>query len=400
MKTNRSIIHGGLFISIMMLLASCADTVTQTIQVPTIHFKQDKSKKMASCFNHFSFVQLENNEDAFIPKARKAMCMGDTVVVQASNDGVVYTFNKHTGKCIAQIGTRGEGPEEYTEASEFFITQQHEIAILDRLRNRVSYYTANGRHLRNENTATNLAWMIGAEKLADNRLFVYNKLTGGYPRQDNAFTLSGLGSDATVKTFDSFAPVKVGNYCTSFADRPATSYGDGVTYFKFLNDTIFHYDGSKEEPVYKLNFVQPFPSKETVGKMGNYESTTLFKLNKESNYFIGLNKIFETDGIVILEPNIAPEYGRYWIDKETGTGYYCPSTRDVGLRMKMVYTGKIVGDIVGASSKGLICTLDEWDMKEIKKMADKRNKPFDKRLASFVNSINGKGNICLLFYEH
>lgn len=390
-----------LFMTFSVIVCGCGRKSISLAPVKHIIFKQNVDMKMASLFDDFTFIQLESNDDCVIPGIKRVIDVNDTLVV-LSNTDEVFTFERNTGKYIGRISEQGEGPEEYVEASEIIATSEHRIGVVDRMKGDIKFFNTKGQYIATRKIGGEVSWMNSAELTPDGKLLVSNQLTGGYPPQKSAYTLASIGGAGKPFTFDNFAPVTVGQYSTPFAEKPATVCGNDVSFLKFLNDTLFCYKNHSIAPVCRLVTPQPFPSKEVVAKQGEYDVTKMAALNRNGNFFMGFNSIYETQGLLLLMTNVIERNGYYWVDKRTQQGYVYPGNAEVDRIMRQIIEGHIVADPVGSSSKEMIGSIvTEEEMEAAKAIAAKgQAKPFTAKLPAFLNGVDPEGNPCLLIYSH
>lgn len=244
--------------------------------------------------------------------------------------------------------------------------------------------------------------MRQAELTNDGKLLYCNDLTGGYPPQRSAYTIAPLDGQGHTHAFDTFTPVKVGNYTTAFASRPMTKCGDEVSFLKFLNDTLFCYKDGSVTPRCRLATPQPLPSKETVALQGEYDLKQLVALNHNGNYFIGFDRLYETSGLLLLVTNIPENDGMYWIDLSANKGYISLGTSDVDIIMRRLVSGQAVYKPVGSSAEELITSIDaEPALQCFKRAATARDaKPFSDKLRLMARNIDPEGNPCIIIYSH
>lgn len=126
-------------------MGSCGQKSPKLPPIKEITFKPVSDAKISSLFSHFTIIQLEANDDCVISSIQKAEDVADTLVI-LSRTGEVFTFERNTGKYIGKISDKGEGPEEYIEATDIVITHQHLVGIVDRLTRSVKLFTLNGTY--------------------------------------------------------------------------------------------------------------------------------------------------------------------------------------------------------------------------------------------------------------
>lgn len=388
-----------------LTLQSCYEEKVVTEYVPTIDFPVSKSKeaKPSSFFKHFHFIQLEANDNCLISEIKKVYDVNDTLVV-LNKDTDIFTFRKKDGRFICSLSARGEAPHEYAEATDVTVNEDGQCVIFDRLKRRLLYFTLNGKYVKSENLQHSSPMAFGAETTADNHLLLLNRIAkgAGNPPQF-AYTLMGEERGKPTSQFDSFEGLSIGDWMIDFAERPTTKTSKGLTFVKILNDTIFHMDNkSKIEPLFVLNTKYRMPSRDALGKYGEYDFTSLYKAQKLGHFCPGLSAIFETKKHIVVEPWYVEEDGYYWIDKNTKKGTYVAAGNDVNAELDKMIRGASIVNIVGSADNELISFLNGAYITVLKKeLAEHPEyKPFDKRLKAFAQKADSEGNPCLIFYEH
>lgn len=383
------------------LFGSCGQKAPVLTPIKEITFKAASDAKISALFNHVTMLQLETNDECIIPGIQKVEDVADTLVV-LSNAGEVFTFERNTGKYIGKIADKGEGPEEYTEATDIVIAPKNHIGIVDRLTRSVKLFTLKGAYKGKRNIHGETEWMRQAELTDDGKLLYSNDLTGGYPPQRHAYTIASLEGRGQAHAFDAFAPVTVGHYTTAFASRPITKCDKEVSFLKFLNDTLFCYHDGVVTPRCRLATPQPMPSKKTMAMQGEYDLKQMVALNHNGNFFIGFDRLYETTGLLLLVTNIPEDDGMYWVDKHTGKGFVNLGTSEVDVIMNRLVTGYAVYHPVGSSDDELITSIDaEPAMQCFKRAASEcKGKPVSDKARSFAKGINTEGNPCIIIYSH
>lgn len=396
--TNKTFIVCTLFG--LSTLQSCSDKQPSLLPIKSVEFKLDTDVKMSDMFNDYTFIQLESNDDCIIPDITQVYDVNDTLVV-LSNTGDVYTFDRNTGKYYGQISGKGEGPEEYIEASDIVLTKDRNVGIVDRMTGSIKVFSLDGKFVDNIKISGETAWFTDAELAPDGKLLLSNKLSGGYPPQKYAYTLASINNGEKPIAFDEFSPVSVGNYSAPFAEKPITACGGELHFLKFLNDTLFSYKKGDVKPLYTLHTPNPLPSKELVAKQGDFSISKLAQLNNNGKFFIGFNNIYETNDILLLVTTMPEENGFYWIDKRTDKGYISPGNAKVDTLVKNILEGKLIYHPVGSSDNEIIsCINAELWFESIKKIATENNiNLFNTKLKDFSKTINVEGNPCLLLYK-
>lgn len=385
----------------LFALVGCSDKLTSLEQVPHYDFQKNPDAKISDLFANLSCIQLEATEDCVVPSIRKVCDVNGTLVVLSGADEI-YTFNKKSGKCLGQISSKGEGPEEYVEATDIVVDATNNIGIVDRLRGEVKFFTLKGKFVDCKRVNGEMAWMENAEMANDGKLLLSNQLTGGMPPQKYAYTLAGFNMNEHPKMFDPFAPVRVSNYSVAFASKPMTRIGDEIHFLKFLNDTLFSYKDGIVKSVCKLATPLPLPSRETVAKQCEYSAANLVKLAYNGNFFEGFDSFYETSDLLLFVPTGCVISGCYWVDKRSGKAYISSYTNDTERLIRGIAEGKYVPAPLGSSEDELICGMEEEIMLELfaKAVSNGENVVFSNKLKKFVKRIDKEGNPCLFIYSH
>lgn len=199
---------------------------------------------IASNFRNIHMVQLEMKDECVVSDVKRIIDTDGKVFVLTS-DNEIFCFDRSTGKYLCTIGSVGEGPGEYVDATDIFYDEREKrICVLDRSKNAIHAYTLDGKYNGDRTPGQGgdaiaaLSWAICAERSADGSLMIASQMTGGYPSNDHAYTV--VRPDGTLSRMDAFAPVKVEDYSMPFAVRSIAVCEDGLRFFKFPQRHHFH----------------------------------------------------------------------------------------------------------------------------------------------------------------
>lgn len=189
---------------------------------------------IASNFRNIHMVQLEMKDECVVSDVKRIIDTDGKVFVLTS-DNEIFCFDRSTGKYLSTIGSVGEGPGEYVDATDIFYDEREKrICVLDRSKNAIHAYTIDGKYNgdrtpgKGGDAIAALSWAICAERSADGSLMIASQMTGGYPSNDYAYTV--VRPDGTKSRMDAFAPVKVEDYAMPFAVRSITVCEDGLRF--------------------------------------------------------------------------------------------------------------------------------------------------------------------------
>lgn len=363
---------------------------------------------IASNFRNIHMVQLEMKDECVVSDVKRIIDTDGKVFVLTS-DNEIFCFDRSTGKYLSTIGSVGEGPGEYVDATDIFYDEREKrICVLDCTKNAIHAYTLDGKYNGDRTPGQGgdaiaaLSWAICAERSADGSLMIASQMTGGYPSNDYAYTV--VRPDGTLSSMDAFAPVKVEDYAMPFATRSIAVCEDGLRFFKFLNDTIFTLKDGEAVPYCRLNTGRSMPPKDVVAKMGSYKETNLYNLYKSSGYAMTFREMYECGNLIAIVPELYMMTGGYfWIDKERQEGIHILATGDFGDECFRFLQGQSIIRLVGSNGKELISAFSgATSIRAVQKQLSdgKTLKLYDKRMKTFFEKADPEGNPCLVFYEN
>lgn len=323
------------------------------------------------------------------------------LVVKTRKSNELFCFDRETGAFKCRIGSKGEGPEEYLDLKDFYYDYEDScIIVIDAYRNKVLSYNLKGEYLSSSKSPANMFLISGVEKSKDGFLMTSNYLSDGNPHNEYAFTV--ITPDGKTNSFDRFYPVTVGNSMIAFARHPMTHYGEGLTFEKFLNDTLFRLEAGLIKPYYKLSMKKSFPTKEEIAGLGPYSISDIYKIGSSADLFTGFDRIYETDKYIFLVPTFEDIEGYFWIDKENGQGVHIPSSTRLNPELVRIIEGRTIGDVFFSNEKEIICCTPAvrlWGfLKRFEKNPD--IEPFSEKLRPFLENSDPEGNPIVIIYEH
>ena len=386
---------------LILAMVSCKQEVNnQLLSITEVAFEETAPGfKITDSFSKVRALQLEINSECTIGNIRKILSIEDELIVLTKEDEI-FCFDKVTGKFLRQIGQRGEGPGEYISIMDIYYNGKDKtINIISRIPAQFITYTLQGDFIKKESTDIPLEYAWGATRSSDGWLMISNELSGCATPSEYAFTV--VSPSGEQSSLDRFPSVGMGNYSTPFAGEPAVAIGEKITFFKFLNDTIFVMKNGGVTPVYHLEMKKKFPKSEILDQMGDFGMTSM-RLDVRGEYFSGFDKIFETEQYIVLIPKIEYVNGQFWIDKETSRGYHFSETSEVKPIVTMMLKGEIVPYVYGSGKEELISSFEESCINETKEvLADTPDFiPFNEKVAEVFENADPNGNPVVVIYEH
>jgi hypothetical protein len=114
--------------------------------------KRENTFKTSDIFKKVNVIILEDHDYAVISDiTTMQICDGKIYILDAWKTNKLYVYDKATGKYLKQIGSRGEGPEEYRGITGFCIdTLRKEIYLLDKGKHKIHKHNLEtGKYIAN-----------------------------------------------------------------------------------------------------------------------------------------------------------------------------------------------------------------------------------------------------------
>ena len=243
--------HIHLFLILFFLLSACHSEKKQSeminhsaeiIQI-TPDFNIGTGMNLSSFVKSIDFIPLETTDECLLRGIGKAAIYGDYIHVVDEPDyrsPCVYQFNK-SGKFIRQIGSKGEGPEEFVEMRGFVLDKDGNICICDGVRKKILTYKSDGTFLHSINTY----YTCDNFEYSDGYYYLYRYYLDDYGK---------------IRVLDSS-----GKELCKYLERPKYSISLGgsqvtktteneVLCYEALNDTIYSFDGESMKAKYIFDF--------------------------------------------------------------------------------------------------------------------------------------------------
>ena len=111
-----------LTVALACLLAACGSNPKSTstedgltiVDVETALENLEEELKMSAEFDSVRYVPLETNDSCLIGKNPYNVITDKYILVTYEEADAIYTFDKQTGRFLARIAHRGEGPQDYS----------------------------------------------------------------------------------------------------------------------------------------------------------------------------------------------------------------------------------------------------------------------------------------------
>lgn len=158
-----------------------------------------------------SFLQRKND-------IKKLEINDNLLFIQTPEEFYIYTIN---GKLITQVSRKGEGEDEYSELSTFYIdNKKKQITIIDCIKNKLINCDFWGVNVSIDTVPKDaFKWCYQTLLTNNNQLLNYHGMS-----MDNTepYSLFDLSKKEVIKRYFSYQPVTVGNYVYPFSWHPMT----------------------------------------------------------------------------------------------------------------------------------------------------------------------------------
>lgn len=113
------------------------------IKIEITDWKKDQVLKLSTVFSEIEYVKLSNEPDAILGDINKIVVKDTFVyILDRWKTKSLKKFSRKGGY-IATIGTRGEGPADYFEPTDFIVSND-EIIVSDQFKSDLKYYDLSG----------------------------------------------------------------------------------------------------------------------------------------------------------------------------------------------------------------------------------------------------------------
>ena len=374
------------------------------VDIPTVEFEEVTEFDFGQKFKNIHCVQLEATDESLLTEI-KAIVAADSVLVVLDDFSHVYAFDRATGKFLNSIGSSGEGPGEYFEATDICLTPDKGIAVLDRVRRSIFFYDIDGRFVRKSKKIDDTDSFESFTAVGKTGFLICNNIFDGAEKghEDGNKMYSFHNIDGTTYRFEDYSPLSVENEISVVSRRPLAGMGDYVSFLKCLNDTLFSIDEDRDiRPVLVLKTKKPMPD---VKELSDYCRGGFDKLKKASycrytDTFEGFDKIYETDSMICLTPaSWSPVEDTFWVDKNAGKGYVFLYMMELDSQYLQVLAGKRIIEVVGSSPKELFATLLPYVLKHVHDRYQDIEY-FNEELSDIAHNVLAEGNPVVLIYEN
>lgn len=124
---------------------------------------------------------------------------------------------------------------------------------------------------------------------------------------------------------------------------------------------------------------------------------------RSTNYFVGFDRMYETEKFILLIPPYQSDEGYFWINKENNIGIRILSSSNLNNEAVRAIEGKSIISVKGGDDSSLISYINPALIKPCFVKAFENNseiKPFNRELRTFFENADPEGNPVIIIYEH
>lgn len=276
---------------IIILMGTSCTHKNEVASLQTIHFDENQLNEITinDIFSNIEYVQLELNEDNPIGAVSHIEVVDDRLFL---SDGVAlfeYTTNGMYVNCLKR---RGKGPQEYTNISNYAISDNH-IYIIDKNAKLLKYDIDNHDCL----ATVKLDFYPSACYITnDNQLLI----TSAYQNEGDKFHLFNIDD---LSYINSFQPINVSEtkWRHYMAQQNFYIYDGKLLFFEPMNNQVSIVDTKNNEmrPYVELTFSNGNPPKELLTE--TYKSVFDFNMKViEGGYKVGTYGYAETNNHILF----------------------------------------------------------------------------------------------------
>jgi len=283
------------YILLLVSIFSCTNKINNNSVVQTkaglteLYIDLNQTVPLDSIFDDIIYIKLETTGNNLISDISQILFTDDRIIIVDNEKSQTITVYDMNGKFLNQIGTIGQGPEEFSSINHVALSNDKaHLVINDYGSKRFKFYKLSGEYVKYTNIPY---WCYHFEFINDN-LIVEQKFSGFRDFMEEKPRL--LITDLTGKTyFKGFRSYYNENY-TMMTWQPLRKFDDVIIYSPEFTDTLFAVFKDRVTPLYYLNYkgVEPLQIDE------NITDESLKEYNLKYSLFNG--DIIELKDFVVL----------------------------------------------------------------------------------------------------
>lgn len=237
----------------LLLLSSCVQNHKEgealVLNVPFSSFAQSEDSFLATGISVNSIMLSDGGRQECIQSSvSKVLCTEDRILVLDGIQNSLVAYDQN-GQAIAKIGVRGRGPQEYVQISDFTITEDQEIVLLDGNKNELIYFDKEYRFSRKKKSQHEISRLVS---VGDGQ-FLMNLSTWD---PSGAGDCKVLLCDENQKEIARY--IKDDNPNDPNFEFPYVGFfpsdGDNIFFLKPIDDNVYVFSGNRLETIYHFDF--------------------------------------------------------------------------------------------------------------------------------------------------
>lgn len=326
-------------------------------------------------------IPLETNV-ASVMNAGDVYIYDSLVILQGKREGkeAIMMFDL-SGKFLRQIGSQGEGEEQYGMVGFIQVDlQERKIAVYDGLiKQRYVVYDFDGNFKGGEPCKRRMHYIQQVFPLDQDRYL-------GYCVCSESRTCYFI-SDKNFTEFQTLRPhfARFPMGMVSFSSHPITMYDGRISFVAPLCDTIFEYDGNGLQPRFVTKVHRSVTDDFVPGNVDYLKC--LYQLKKKYGC-ISKDGIYETKNWFL----ITYENGKLFYNKRKGKAFFI--SKGLTLRGDMIYPD----DLWGHSGEKLIAMYTSDELLAMKDEMQKQGIALTKKMERVFQQVKKGDNPWLVFY--
>ncbi|MDR0506067.1 MAG: 6-bladed beta-propeller [Dysgonamonadaceae bacterium] len=309
--------HYCIYSSVFLILISCrqkSDSIELYCPTIQVNIENVSTLKMEDIATLHSIIPLHTSDDLLIGNIGKVVFSDSSIIVWDSQMKSVLLFDVQ-GKYKYNIGTKGNGPNEYTGVYDMYVNPEtNRIYLLDEPARRIFEYDMDGRILNVQQSSYYLYTILPVK----DGCYGVNSC-----QNENKYDLIFL--DSTLKHIKTgYFPFKV-RLPLCLSNNFTENEKQELFYHYSYSDTIYKMENNKPVPFIAIDFGN---KKNPVQNM----NTESFKKQIESGEYVGrINNVYVYNEKIFFSFSDFHGFGKPSIP------YHCMVTADVNNIQSIVY---------------------------------------------------------------
>lgn len=347
--------------------------------VPTITLSSaDEILPDTSCFKKPQIVVLETVDESLLSEISRISSDGDQLFVLDRGLMEVLSFDM-TGKYTGKISSKGQGPGEYIQISDFAVdTHQKQIILLCDIPNKIIRFAYDGRFIEEKGLDEYYS------QLAVNEHHIYLEKVHNSDLETGQLHVINKETGKMIQTLD---PIDIKN--DLFISGNSLNRGKNILYVRRFDNAIYRIRNGYALKIYDLDFKKfTFPER----LKQEERSEVILRECAENDYIYSMSNIVENGDHLMFTTN---------------TGIFICNSRSKELKgyQYMVNPGwgvEFRSYVTLGNTDKIICTID--DPSHIKNAVERipEERKTDQRFTEIVEvvaKLNEENNPILFIYD-